>query len=394
MKALRFERDYPRFAAARIAAEWRSGGGAKVGPLKLADIDPQALPGPNWQRIRPRLSGICGSDLATIDAKSSRYFESIVSFPFVPGHEIVADADDNRRVVVEPVLGCVARNISPVCPSCARGDLGNCERLAFGDLKPGLQTGFCCDTGGGWSTFMVAHESQLHTVPDTMTDEAAVMVEPTACAVHGALRAEVNDGDHVVVIGAGTLGLLTVAALRYFCNPGRIVIGAKHPEQRALARRLGADTVAEPHELLRTVRRLSGSLAYGNQLTGGADVVIDCVGDDASITDALAMVKPRGKVVLVGMPAVVKLNLTTLWHRETQLVGAYAYGTETLPNGDRRRTFDLAFELVQARQLERLVSACYSLADYRDAIAHASNAGRRGAVKIAFDMRSEKERNR
>ncbi len=394
MKALEFDRKIERFAAAHPAGSVLPGRGATVGPLRLADVDPVVLPGPGWVRIRPRLAGICGSDLATIDGMSSRYFEPIVSFPFVPGHEVVADTDAGGRAVLEPVLGCVARGISPTCSACARGDLGNCERVAFGHLEPGLQSGFCADTGGGWSTFMVAHESQLHAVPDDMDDDAAVMVEPTACAVHAALRARVADGDVVVVLGAGTLGLLSVAALRRYTGAGTIVGAAKHPVQRTLAAELGADSVCEPDELPRLVRRITGSMAYGDQLTGGADGVLDCVGSDASIRQSLAIVKPRGRVTLVGMPAVVKLNLTTLWHRETEIAGAYAYGTETLAAGERRRTFELAFELVRAAQLGRLVSATYPLADYKAAIEHAASAGRRGSVKIAFDMRQEKERNR
>jgi threonine dehydrogenase-like Zn-dependent dehydrogenase len=394
MKALRIERKPVRFAAAYVAGSVTPGKGATWGPLRLADIEGPALPGRDWVRIRPRLSGICGSDLSTVDGHASRYFEPIVSFPFTPGHEVVADTDDGRRVVLEPVLGCVARNVVPVCPACARGDLGGCERLAFGDLSPGLQSGFCCDTGGGWSTAMVAHPSQLHAVPDDFSDEAAVMVEPTACALHGALRAAVEPGALVVVLGSGTLGLLTIAALRHFTAAGTIVAVAKHPEQRRWATTLGADHVADPGEEARLVRRLSGSLAYGNQLTGGADSVIDCVGSEDSLAQSLAMVRPRGTVTVVGMPASVRLNLTTLWHRETELRGAYAYGTEHLVDGTTRRTFDLAFELVRAADLGRLVSAHYPLRDHRQAIEHAATAGRRGAVKVVFDLRQEKERNR
>jgi threonine dehydrogenase-like Zn-dependent dehydrogenase len=394
VKALRYERKPLKYVAAHVAGSLAPGRGARVGPLRLADVDPVALPGPGWMRIRPRLAGICGSDLATIDGASSRYFEPIVSFPFVPGHEVVADTADDRRVVLEPVLGCVARGIDPPCPACGRGDLGNCERLAFGHLEPGLQSGFCADTGGGWSTFMVAHESQLHTVPEDVDDDTAVIVEPTACAVHAALRAGVGEGDVVVVLGAGTLGLLTIAALRRHTAAGTIVAAAKHPEQRRLATELGADTACPPDEMPRLVRRLTGSMAYGAQLTGGADAVLDCVGSDASIQQSLAVVKPRGRVMLVGMPAVVKLDLTTLWHRETELTGAYAYGTETMADGTRVRTFDLAFALVREARLGGLVSATYPLADYQAAIEHAANAGHRGAVKVAFDMRLEKERNR
>ncbi len=396
MKALQIDRKLSRFAAARIAGAIQPGAGATFGPLELVDVDPPELPGPGWEEIRPRLSGICGSDLSTIDGTASRYFEPIVSFPFIPGHEVVADATGSdgttRRVVVEPVLGCVTRGIDPVCPSCAAGDLGNCQRLAFGAIEPGLQTGFCCDTGGGWGTTMVAHTSQLHDVPQAMSDDDAVLVEPTACAIHGALRAEPADGQTIVVLGAGTLGLLTVAALRRFAPGARIVVNARYAEQIRLAKVLGADVVSSGDELPRLIRSLTGSMAYGNQLTGGCDTVVDCVGSDASIAQSLAIVKPRGRVVLVGMPGKVRLELTTLWHRETQLVGAYAYGTETLPDGARRRTFDLALELAQSAGLGRLLSYTYPLAASREAIEHAAAAGRRGAVKIAFDLRGGQRR--
>jgi threonine dehydrogenase-like Zn-dependent dehydrogenase len=382
----------PRLAAARVAGALRPGRGARYGPLTLDDVDVPDLPGESWVRLRPRLAGICGSDLATVDGMASRYFEPIVSFPFTPGHEVVADDEDGRRVVLEPVLGCVARGIEPVCVACARGDLGNCQRVAFGEIEPGLQSGFCCDTGGGWGTQMVAHPSQLHPVPDDLSDEAAVMVEPTACAVHGALRWPVREGDLVVVLGAGTLGLLTVTALRRFTGAGVVVAAARYAHQRDMAGALGADRVCEPDELPRLVRRLTGSMAYRDQLTGGCDLVIDCVGSSASLQQSLAVVAPRGAVVVVGMPASVRLELTSLWHRETALVGAYAYGTESLPSGARRRTFDLAFELVRDADLGRLVSAAYPLSRFTEAIDHAATAGRRGAVKVVFDLRHEKGR--
>ncbi len=394
MKALRYERSVPKFAAARLAGMFRPGAGAARGPLSFDDRATELpLPGPGWQLVRPRLAGICGSDLATIDGRSSRYFEPIVSFPFTPGHEVVGDLDDGTRVVIEPVLGCVSRDVSPVCRSCANGDLGRCEQISYGSLAPGLQSGFCCDTGGGWSTHMVAHASQIHAVPTELSDEAAVMVEPTACAVHAALSPGPLADAVVAVIGAGTLGLTTTAAIAAFNLPAHLLVAAKHPEQRQLARLLGATAVVDPGALRRAVRSATGSMAIGDgeveRLTGGADVVFDCVGSSASISDALTMVRPGGRIVLVGMAGATKIDLTPLWQREIAIVGAYAYGTEHLLG---RRTFDLAFDLVASRQLERLVTATYPLARYEDAIAHAANAGSRGAVKIAFDLRNEKDR--
>ncbi len=391
MKALLFERSLPRLATARVAGSVSPGLGGRFGALRLVDVDEPALPAPGWERVRPLLSGICGSDLATVDGRASRWFEPIVSFPFVPGHEVVGTTDDGRRVVVEPVLGCAARGIDPPCAACAAGDVGRCERIAFGHLAPGLQTGYCEETGGGWGGSLVAHGSQLHTVPDALSDEAAVMVEPAACAVHGALAAADAAGATVVVLGAGTLGLCTLAALHRLVLPGTVIIGAKYPEQRTLALSLGATTVVEPGEVRRAVRRATRSLVIGDRLSGGADVVIDCVGSASSLADALAVVRPRGRVVMVGMPGHVSVDLTPLWQREVQLVGAYAYGAEASLG---RRTFDLAMELVHDAGLHRLVSATYPLERYAEAIEHAANAGRRGAVKVVFDQQRNRRRAR
>ncbi|MFN2608785.1 MAG: zinc-binding dehydrogenase [Acidimicrobiales bacterium] len=396
MRALVFERSLPRYAAARLAGAVAPGLGSRVGPLSLSDIHEPDLPGPGWHRVRPRLAGICGSDLATVDGHSSRYFEPLVSFPFVPGHEVVGELDDGSRVVLEPVLACESRGVLPPCPACAGGHVDRCERLAFGHLEPGLQTGYCSDTGGGWSTALVAHDSQLHPVPDGMTDEAAVMVEPAACAVHAALAAGAY-GRTVLVLGAGTLGLCTVAALRRFAPPSTLMVVAKHPEQRRLARELGADLVVGAEEVRRAVRRTTASLRVGDGLSGGVDVVVDCVGSQSSLADDLAVSRPGGRVVMLGMPATVLVDLTPLWQRQIELVGSYAYGTEDGAaadgTGTAPRTFELAFDLVAEAGLDRLVSAAYPLDRYRDAIDHAANAGRRGAVKVVFDLRSERHRS-
>jgi threonine dehydrogenase-like Zn-dependent dehydrogenase len=412
MKALVVERNLPRFAAARVASVLGSGRGAGIGPLQLLDAVVPDRPGDDWFPLRPLLSGICGSDLATLDGRTSRYFEDMVSFPFVPGHEVVGILDEGgtdhagrtlaagTRAVIEPVLGCAPRHIHPVCAQCGSGHTGLCGNLASGRLAAGLQTGFCTDTGGGWSTApLMAHASQLHAVPDELSDQDAVLIEPTACAVHAALSAHVADGDLVAVVGAGTLGLTTVAALDGLVRPTTpctIVVGAKHARQRELATSLGADQVVPPDQLARAVRRAAGSLVLGGRLTEGADVVFDCVGSAASITEALSLVRARGRVVLVGMPGKVTVDLAPLWHRELTLVGAYAYGNETAPDpdGPDRRSFELAVDLVGTAGLGRLVSALYPLERYEEALAHAGAAGRRGAVKVAFDLRNPKGRTR
>ncbi len=408
MKALVVERNLPRFAASRVVSAFGAGRGAGIGPLRLLDTDRPETPGDDWFHLRPLLSGICGSDLATLDGHSSRYFEDLVSFPFVPGHEVVGVLDDGgidhggttlapgTRAVIEPVLGCIPRGIRPPCPHCATGHTGLCGNVAFGAIEAGLQTGFCTATGGGWSTAgLVAHASQLHAVPYSLSDADGVMVEPTACGVHAALSAHIAEGDTVAVIGAGTLGLTVVAALHHLVRPTAtctVMVGAKHSHQRAVAESLGADAVVPAGQLARAVRRRAGTLVLAGRLIEGADVVFDCVGSSQSVTDALAMVRPRGRMVLVGMPGRMAIDLAPLWHREITLVGAYAYGTEpTASDGPgSSRSFELAVDLVGRAGLGSLVSARYPLERYEEAVAHAGAAGRRGAVKVVFDLQDGK----
>jgi threonine dehydrogenase-like Zn-dependent dehydrogenase len=385
-------RSVARLGLARIASAIGTSAAVRVAPLEYRTIDPPELPGEGWHRVRTRLSGICGSDLSMIEGHASTYFDDVVSFPFVPGHEIVGELDDGSRVAIEPVLGHATRGFPPPFAGAAPGDGDDYGHLTAGDLEPGIQTGFCKSTGGGWAPEFVAHESQLHRLGD-VTDERAVLIEPLAGGIHAALQAargesvDAADEPIVAVLGAGTMGLAAIAGLVRYVPDARVVVGARYPHQQCEARRLGAHDVVPADELTRAVRRHDGCRMIGDTVAGGAHAVIDAVGSNDSITVALQCTRPRGRTVLMGMPAEVTLDLTGLWHRETELVGAYTYGTERLPDGTASKTFDLAADTADAIEAERWLSATYRLADHADAIAHAAAAGRRGAIKVAFDLR-------
>ncbi len=382
---------------ARVASAVAPATAARLGPLELRTIDDPDWPGEGWHRVNTRLAGICGSDLSLVEGHASMYFEEYVSFPFVPGHEVVGELDNGHRVILEPVIGHAARGHEPPFEGAAPGDGDDYAHLATasvdGMVEPGIQTGFCCSTGGGWAPWFWAHESQLHPIPDEMPDERAVLVEPLAGGIHAALLAwpTVSGAKNpiIAVLGAGTMGLAAIAGLKRYVPGARIVVGARYPHQMALAKAIGADIVVQAAKLDRAVRREAGCHLIGDTLSSGAHVTIDAVGTSASITDCLRITRPSGRVVLMGMPADVRLDLTGLWHRETELKGAYTYGTETMPDGTTARTFDLAIDTANHHEAERLLSATYRLDDHVDAISHAAAAGRRGAVKIAFDLRSD-----
>lgn len=393
MLALEMYRSLPRYIAAR-AVGGRIPGilTGPAAPVRLVNREVPRVSGPGWARVQPILSGICGSDLGALFGQTSLYFSALVSMPFVPGHEVVGvlqddceDLPQGTRVVLDPILACAARGVER-CESCASGDTNRCDRVTVGHVSPGLQTGYCADTGGGWGGLLMAHRSQLHPVPDGLSDEQAVLVEPLACAVHTARRAQVPDGGSVLVSGAGAVGLFATLALRELTNAGRISVVAKYPRQRELAKAFGATDVLAPDEVPARVRRATQAFRLapergGEFLLGGVDVAIDAVGSKDSLDTALRVTRAGGRVVLSGMPA-TGVDLSPVWFRELEVTGTYA-----TPG---REAFEAAFELAATAPLDGVVGGRYPLYRWREALDHAHSAGRLGTVKVAFDVRSSR----
>jgi threonine dehydrogenase-like Zn-dependent dehydrogenase len=380
MLALRYTPSLPRYLAARAGAP--AGGGS----LALEEVRPPRLPGRDWLPVRPRLSGICGSDQSMLSGHASLHLGSLTSGPFVPGHEVVGEitAGPRRgeRVVVQPALGCAVRGIDPPCPECAEGLPALCRNVVDGTISAGLQTGYCRDVGGGWSEGLVAHESQLHSVPDDLPDEDAVLVEPLACALHAAAIADPQPGHRVAVVGAGTIGLLTVAALRAHAPAATVLCAAKHPAQEAAARRFGADHACRVGNLAAEGARVTGArrlVGHGGRelLLGGFDRVLECVGSGAALQAAVALCRPRGRVVLVGMPGALHADLAPAWLRELELRGAYGYGADT---------FAQAMELARRLRPGRLIDRGWPLQSYRRALSEAPRGARAGRPKTVFEV--------
>ncbi len=395
--ALEYHRSAGRYFAARAVSSTRTGGrlagalASNMAPLRLVEkIDP--VPGDeSWTRVEPVLSGICGSDLGLLTGRSSPYLGPLTSMPFILGHEVVGRTLDGlpglprgSRVVIDPVLRCAARGL-PSCPACVEGHTCRCDSITTGRLAAGLQTGFCADTGGGWSRRMLAHASQLHPVPDPMPDEIAVLVEPLACAVHAVRRAPINPGASVLVIGAGTVGLLTLLALRKLTAAGEVHVIAKHRHQADRARELGATQVIGADGAVRALRRSTGALLVEPELgegylLGGMDLAFECTGASAGLNTALRSLRAGGTVVASGMPP-GGVDLTPLWYRELHLVGAYASAVGEEPS---RGDFPEAIALATAAPLDGYVDMKYPLDQWRDAVDHAAAAGRLGTIKVVF----------
>jgi threonine dehydrogenase-like Zn-dependent dehydrogenase len=395
MIALEYVRSVPRYLAARfVGSRVERLYTSRFATVRLAEIDPPPLPGPRWARVRPILAGICGSDLATITAQGTTYFSPFVSTPFVFGHEVVGEVVEtgaevrrvavSDRVALSPPLHCEVRGIEERCAECRAGHTGHCTNVTKGAVSAGIQTGYCRDTGGGWSRSLVAHELQLHRVPAAMSDEAAVLIEPFSCCLHAVDRAHVPDDSTALVLGAGTIGALTIAALRASGARCRIVAVAKYRHQQETARHLGADVVVGAGKSMRAdLSRELGTQLHETEIgpptsLGGADVTFDCIATARTLDDAMRFTRARGAVIVVGMPGVPDgVDWTAMWHKELDVRGTYTSDEETFG-----RAVTTAARLDAS--LAPLVGARFPLAEWTAALDCALHSGAKGVIKTVF----------
>jgi L-iditol 2-dehydrogenase len=382
-----------------------------VGPhacTRYADVESPALPGPEWLRVRTRLGGICGSDLAVVSLKASPSTSPFSSFPFVLGHENVGTVEElgsaahgftvGERVVVNPLLSCVPRAIDPPCPACRGGQPSRCEHFTDGAIAPGMLIGTTRGLGGSWGEGFVAHRSQVLRVPEAVSDEAAVLVEPFACSVHAVRGALPAAWERVLVVGAGSIGQLTLAALRALAPGAAVTVLARHGFQAEHATRLGAARVVMGRgdylESLasaagaRTLRTIIGPPAA----VGGFDRTFVCIGGTRGMDDALRFTRAGGTVVLLGNARGLDgLDWTPLWLKELTLRGSLTYGghgAEQVAShaGSTGGDFEQALELIASGRapVAPLLTHTFPLADHARALETATDKGRSKSVKVAF----------
>ncbi|HET9986222.1 MAG TPA: alcohol dehydrogenase catalytic domain-containing protein [Longimicrobiales bacterium] len=401
MRAIRFHYRPVRYLWTRWAAARRPA--LALGPLgcvAMDDVAPPPLPGPDWVRVETSLSGICGSDLAALTAHDSFTLEPFGAYPFTFGHENVgrvvevgagaAPWSAGDRVVVNPMLSCAQRGLEPPCPACARGEYGLCRRTTDGAVGTGPMIGYCPAVGGGWSRFFVAHKSQLHALGE-LSDEVGVLTDPFASALRPVLLHPPREDDTVLVIGAGTIGALTIKALRLTGWTGPIATLARYPFQRELAERAGASPIfARREEVYAWAASLPHARSYRPTLApkfveGGPSLVYDTVGTRGSVGDALALAREGGRIVLVGAAAKLSADWTRIWYRQLAVAGVFAYGLAPLDEQERD-IYDASLDLIRSDGLQELgmLTHVFDLEDYRAAISAALDKGGHRSIKVAF----------
>jgi len=371
-------------------------------PLKLQEV-PFTKPHPDWVVLRPRLCGICGSDLNLLRGLESYLLEPYASFPCILGHEVVAEVLEapagsgfasGERVAVEPLLACRARRLAP-CRFCAAGNYNLCEHFTEGELPPGVILGFTDRAGGGMAEIMAAPAHNLFRLPRDLPDETAVLTDSLASALQPVLDHFPPDTATVVIYGAGIIGQQLLRSLRSLGCRAFVVVVARHPFQGTLAEAGGADLVL----LNPTRRELGESLGGkflpttlgGGNLEGGADYFFDCVGSSDSLQSGILVLKGRGTLVLVGTAGKVnQVDVSSLWFRELHLTGTatYAHG---LFQGQPVRTYQMAVDLLAGGNfpVDGLVTHFYPLSQYRQAFQAALDKLHYNSVKVVVDLREK-----
>src|SRR5687768_15567894 len=403
MKAISFAAPIPTYLRTVLAGKVSDA--LYVGPhacTRLTEIDTPALPTDRWVRIRTRMGGICGSDLNVITLKASPSTSPFSSFPFVIGHKNVGEiveigravrgARVGQRVVVNPLLCCEPRDLEPPCQACAAGHHSRCSRFTDGALAPGMLIGTTRGLGGSWGEMFVAHEAQVVPVPEDMTDQEAVLVEPFACSVHSVRAAMPGSAERVLVIGAGSIGLLTIAALNAIAPASTVTVLARHPFQGEHATRLGAARVVYARgRYLRELAdagqaRLLQPIIGKPVGVGGFDRTFICIGGARAMDDAMRVSRAGGTLVLLGNSGKMDgVDWTPLWLKELTVRGSLCYG-EHRHLSPAHDAFREATSLIASRRvaLGPLLTHVYALGDYRAALATAMDKRASGSIKVAF----------
>jgi len=278
--------------------------------MPLRDIE-APIPGSNDVIISVQAVGICGSDVHGFMGTTGRRKP-----PIVMGHEFsgvitatgeeVTDYRVGDRVIAQPLLVC------GTCNNCKAGLWNICVN----------RSGLGMNLNGAYAESVCVPQQMLFRLPDEMSWEQGAMVEPLAVALHALNRTPIKLMDSVVIIGAGTIGLLTLLAAR-LKGAGLVIVTDLSSHRLEMARKLGADVMVNVGE--------QNPLEVVQQHTNGrgVDAVIEAVGVTATVQQSLALVRMGGHVTWIGnSQPEVELNMQQVVTREVTIAGAYGFNIE------------------------------------------------------------------
>ena len=314
---------------------------------------PMPQPGPKEVLVEIKAVGVCGSDVHYYE--HGRIGPYVVREPLILGHEAsgvvvglgseVTKHYNGERVALEPGVPCGA------CRECRAGRYNLCPDVRFFATPP---------IDGAFTNFVTIHEDFAFALPDTLSDDAGALIEPLSVGVWASRKANLQGGEHVLVTGAGPIGLLAMQAALAL-GATTVTIADINPRRLEVARQTGA------------TRALNVAEEPLAQAGVEADVLIECTGSPQVVLDGIRTLRPAGRAVMVGMGPgdEVSVPMAFIQNREITLTGTFRYAN----------TYPTAIALAAAGRvnLEAIVSGHYGLGDAE----HALQASRRnpGSIK-------------
>ena len=303
------------------------------------DLLPVPVPDRDQVLVKVAAVGVCGSDVHYYE--HGRIGDYVVDHPLVLGHELSgrivgvgADVDRARiggRVAVEPQRPC------RVCLQCTSGRYNLCPKMEFYATPP---------IDGAFTEYVTIQSDFAHDIPDTVSDEAAALIEPLSVGLWACERAQIRPGSRILIAGAGPIGLIAIQAARAF-GATEIHVSDLSDERLAFAKQHGAT---------HTVNPASGSLAGL-----AVDAFIDASGAPQAVRSGVLAVGPAGRVILVGLGSDdVELPVAHIQNNEIWLSGVFRY-TNTWPLG-------ISLVASGAVDLDVLVTGRFGLADAEAAL--------------------------
>ncbi|GAB6154074.1 2,3-butanediol dehydrogenase [Desulfosporosinus burensis] len=290
--------------------------------VRVVDVPEPPSPGEGWVKVKVEWCGICGSDLHEYlagpifipVAEPDALTGSIA--PIILGHEfsgeVVEIGPGVKNVQVGDRVAPDACQVCWECYHCKRMNYSMCEKLAFTGLM----------TDGAFAEYVNVPAYTMYKIPDDMSYEVAAVIEPIAVGIHAVRQAPVIEGDKVVVLGAGTIGLATLQAAKA-AGASRVYVIEMAKARKEYALNMGATAVFDPREVdvVAKIKELTNGL--------GADISFECVGNEKTAPLAIQLARKSGKVVMVGIfERESSFNFFEVTANEKHIIGSLAYNGE------------------------------------------------------------------
>ena len=328
-----------------------------IAPLtfRLAD-GPIEDPGPGDMQVKVEAVGVCGSDLHAYTEGGVGSTPNV--YPMVLGHEPagtivktgpgVTGLSPGDRGALEPALYCYH------CEFCLSGHHNVCANIRFLS-NPGLP--------GFFRERINLPAINFRPIPDRISFAEAALAEPLAIAMHSLRLVSIRPGETVAVIGAGPIGLMTIAALRAV-GVARVWAVEPLPHRRELARGIGADVVLEPAEAAEEILRGTGQR--------GVDCAIDCAAAEHTTNLALHLTRNAGRTAITGIHSTpnVAMDGSTMRRKELTIFNVRRSNHETKDALDLLQEHAAWFApvLTHARPIEKIDEAFAIASQYRDGV--------------------------